>query len=220
MMLKTMAFIDGSWLDLAISDLCEENERPRLYIEDVRFDPVWRAIRDHIKARLHFEVDLVRAYCLAGYPAPSTVGRNSQDRARKIERAWDKMGETPGIEMELFPYDYGGREFPKKDLKQDKAEAGPKTPRRKEKCVDVALATKMLYLAAVPGAYDVAVIITGDRDYAPVLRAVRDLGKRTMLAWIDGVNSCSAEFRDGRFWDLPPLDLSVVLQEQIGALKG
>jgi len=164
-------------------------------------------------------VDLVRAYCLAGYPDPNTVGPNSRNDAEEIEQGWEGMRKIPGMELELFPYDYGREEFTKNRPGFDPSAAGPKGPLRKEKCVDVALATKMLYLAALPGAYDVAVIVTGDRDYTPVLRAVRDLGKRTMLAWIDGLNSCSAEFRDERLWDLPPLDLSAVLLEQTRAKK-
>jgi len=62
-------------------------------------------------------------------------------------------------------------------------------PRRS--CVDVALATKMLYFAALPAAYDVAVLVTGDQDYVPVVRAVRSLGKRTMLASFLEVDACA-----------------------------
>jgi uncharacterized LabA/DUF88 family protein len=62
----------------------------------------------------------------------------------------------------------------------------------KEKCVDIALSTTMLYFAAIPYAYDIAVAIIGDADYKPVLQRVRHLGKRVMIASIRG--SCPEEF--------------------------
>ena len=62
----------------------------------------------------------------------------------------------------------------------------------KEKCVDIALATNMLFFAAIPHAYDIAVAIIGDADYKPVLQSVRRLGKRILIASIEG--SCPQEF--------------------------
>ena len=41
------------------------------------------------------------------------------------------------------------------------------TAQLQEKCVDISLAVEMLSLATVPDAYDIAVIITGDKDFVP-----------------------------------------------------
>ncbi len=49
-----------------------------------------------------------------------------------------------------------------------------------EKCVDISLAVEMLYLATVPNAYEIACIITGDKDFIPVLQKTRLLG---MYSW-------------------------------------
>jgi hypothetical protein len=74
----------------------------------------------------------------------------------------------------------------------------------------------MLYFAAIPAAYDVAVLISGDRDYKPVLRAVRSLGKRTMLASFLELSSCAHDLKSnsamGDLWDIPPLDLGSALK--------
>ena len=74
----------------------------------------------------------------------------------------------------------------------------------------------MLYFAAVPAAYDLAVLVTGDSDFLPVIEAVRNLGKRTMLASFLELPSCAEKLkRDealGSLWDLPPLDLEPVLK--------
>eukprot|EP01036_Dinobryon_divergens_P023786 gene23786-32172_t len=50
-----------------------------------------------------------------------------------------------------------------------------------EKCVDIALASEMLYLTTVPDAYDIGIIITGDKDFIPALEKVRLRAKRVAI---------------------------------------
>jgi uncharacterized LabA/DUF88 family protein len=52
-----------------------------------------------------------------------------------------------------------------------------------EKCVDISLAVSMLYNAVV-GAYDIAVILTGDKDFIPAMEKTRTIGKRVALCSI------------------------------------
>jgi hypothetical protein len=47
-----------------------------------------------------------------------------------------------------------------------------------EKCVDIQLAVDMLYYATVPDAYDVALLLTGDRDFLPAVIRCRQKGRR------------------------------------------
>lgn len=61
----------------------------------------------------------------------------------------------------------------------------------KEKCVDIALAVEMLYMATVPDGYDIAVIITGDKDFIPALHKTRMKGKRVAVCSIR--NSCNRD---------------------------
>ena len=58
-----------------------------------------------------------------------------------------------------------------------------------EKCVDIALAVEMLYKATVPGAYDIACIVTGDKDFIPALQKTRLAGKMVALCSLH--NSCN-----------------------------
>lgn len=60
-----------------------------------------------------------------------------------------------------------------------------------EKCVDIALAVEMLSLAHVPGAYDIAVLVSGDKDFMPALDKVRQQGKRTAICSMR--NSCNKD---------------------------
>jgi uncharacterized LabA/DUF88 family protein len=213
-MLKAMMFIDGSWLDTSVRRLCDVVDADRVYIEHVRFQPIMQAVIDHVRAAVGFEIDLVRTYCVAGYPNPSTVASQSRPMALRIEKGWQTVRKVPFMEVELYAYDYGGFAFPNRDAKKT-----DDRPRPKEKCVDVALATNMLYFAAIPAAYDIAVLLTGDRDYKPVLKAVRRLGKRTVLATVLGLDNLAGELISdaalGDLWDIPFLDLRPVLTEHL-----
>lgn len=52
---------------------------------------------------------------------------------------------------------------------------------KNEKCVDIQLAVEMLHYATVPGAYDVALIVTGDKDYIPAMKRSRQKGRTVGL---------------------------------------
>jgi uncharacterized LabA/DUF88 family protein len=55
---------------------------------------------------------------------------------------------------------------------------------QKAKGVDIAL-TKDMLLHAFFGHYDVAVLVTGDGDYVPVVEEVKRLGRRVIVAFFD-----------------------------------
>lgn len=55
------------------------------------------------------------------------------------------------------------------------------TRAQQEKCVDISLAVEMLFMATIPSAYDIAVIVTGDKDFIPALQKTRLLGKRVAI---------------------------------------
>src|SRR5690606_13387827 len=98
------------------------------------------------------------------------------------------LKEEHHYEVELFPIDFRGRRI----RSHDRDPSDPFEPR--EKCVDIALAASMLYYAAIPQVYDIAIVIIGDQDYVPVLQHVRRLGKRVAIASIRG--SCSQDYAD------------------------
>jgi len=91
-------------------------------------------------------------------------------------------------EIEAFPIEFRGKRL--RRLDRDPGDAFEP----KEKCVDIALATSMLFNAAMANAYDVAIAVLGDQDFKPVLQSVRRLGKRVAIASIAG--ACSGEYTD------------------------
>jgi hypothetical protein len=50
-----------------------------------------------------------------------------------------------------------------------------------EKCIDIQLAVDMLHYATVPNAYDIAVLLSGDKDYMPAMVRTRQKGRRVGL---------------------------------------
>ncbi|CAM9093793.1 unnamed protein product [Phaeothamnion confervicola] len=63
-----------------------------------------------------------------------------------------------------------------------------------EKCIDIALAVEMLHYATIPEAYDIAVLVTGDKDFMPAMSRTRQKGKRVCLASMR--NSCNLSLMD------------------------
>lgn len=51
-----------------------------------------------------------------------------------------------------------------------------------EKCVDIQLAVEMLHYATVPNAYDVAILLSGDKDFVPALVRTRQKGKQLCVS--------------------------------------
>ena len=58
-----------------------------------------------------------------------------------------------------------------------------------EKCVDISLAVDMLYMSSVPNAYDIAVCLTGDKDFLPAIEKTRLNAKNVVICSMR--NSCN-----------------------------
>jgi uncharacterized LabA/DUF88 family protein len=193
---RAMIFIDGTWL---------YKNRKRLegeYGEKFKID--YSKIRPLIKNLLQqclegAEVDIVRVYLFGSYPV--NVAPEDQELAKRQYEFYMDRKRKDQFEVELFEIDFRGmpiRKRPAETVEPENPEEEKKEERTyekpKEKCVDIALATSMLFYAAIPYAYDIAVPIIGDIDYMPVLQHVRRLGKRIFLVSIRG--SCPRVFWD------------------------
>lgn len=71
--------------------------------------------------------------------------------------------------------------FPRKQSRSTCQKCGAEMKYSHEKEVDTTMVADMLRYAAV-GAYDVAVLMSGDADYAPALEGVRAVGKQAYVA--------------------------------------
>jgi cold shock CspA family protein len=185
-MAKLMLFIDGTWLYKNNPRLSESYGDSNFRVD---FGKLPTVLSEEIEKSLGTNtVDVVRTYLFGSY----AINYDASDEPAAVRRRdfFDVLKEEYHYEVEIYPINYMGRRLRKADrIPSDSFEP-------KEKCVDIALATNMLYLAAIPYAYDIGVAIIGDRDFLPMLQNVRKLGKRVAIASIKG--SCAEEFSDPR----------------------
>lgn len=182
-MAKIMIFIDGSWL-YANQYLLEKKFGGNYRLDYGKLPEI---LGEVISGNLgNKDVDIVRTYLFGS----NAINYATQDDYLVQQRRdfFDILKEEYHYEVEIFPINYRG----KKLKKADRSPNDDFSPQ--EKCVDIALATSMLYFAAIPYAYDIAVAVIGDRDFMPMLQRVRRLGKRVAIASIK--ESCANEYSD------------------------
>ncbi len=182
-MIKLMVFIDGTWLYSNLRHLAKESSQPGFYID---YGILAHALKYELESRDDLpEMDLVRTHLFGSYPVNYDIC--DEDRARRRKDFFALLREDYHYEVESFPIDYQKRRI----LHDDRSEEDPFVP--KEKCVDIALATAMMYHAAI-NSYDIAVAVVGDKDYYPLLQKVRMLGKRVAIASIQ--QSCARMYAE------------------------
>lgn len=185
-MAKIMLFIDGTWLYANTTRLSEVFGRPDYKVD---FGKLPRVLAEEIGRQLGATgVDVVRTY-LFGSIASNYDARDAESVVRRQD-FFDMLKEEYHYEVEVYPVNYMGRRLRKADRDSNDIFEP------KEKCVDISLATSMLYFAAIPYAYDIAIAVLGDQDFKPVLQHVRRLGKRVAIASIRG--SCTPDYEDPR----------------------
>jgi hypothetical protein len=180
-MLRVMLFIDGTWLRINSQKMAkEEGFNPKSY--KMHFGVLLKELKERLAKAKELridakEIDIVRAYVFGHVPV--NVDSRDESAALGPERFYDLLEKEFGYDVDLTDVDYGRRRFRAADRYKEDPE-DDWAPR--EKRVDVALASSMLYYAAIPYAYDIAVAIIGDEDYVPVLKKVRSLGRRVAIA--------------------------------------
>ena len=185
-MLKAMLFIDGTWLYSNTPRLSEAYGQQDFRVD---FGKLPQVLAEEMGKQLGVaNVDVVRTYLFGSYA--SNYDLRDDDAVQRRRDFFDMLREEYHYEVETYPINFMGRRL----RRGDRDPGDPFEP--KEKCVDISLATAMLYYAAVPYAYDIAIAVVGDQDFKPVFQHVRRLGKRVAIASIKG--SCTPDFADPR----------------------
>ena len=183
-MRKLMLFVDGTWLYRNTPRLVEAHGTRDFHIH---YGLLPKVLGEEVACQLGLkEVDLIRTCLFGSYPANYDL--RDEDAVQRQLDFYATLKKEYHYEVETFPIDFRGRRLRREDR------SGSDRFEPKEKCVDLALAANLLYYAAIPNVYDVALVVIGDRDYRPVLQHVRRLGKRVAIASIQGC--CSPEFAD------------------------
>jgi|YelNatPaOPRAMG01_1025707.scaffolds.fasta_scaffold35752_2 cold shock CspA family protein len=183
---KAMLFIDGTWLYSNTSRLAESYGKEDYQMD---FGKLPHALAAEVSKQMgNVEVDVVRTFLFGSYASNYDI-RDEEAVQRRLD-FFSMLKEEYHYEVEIFPINFRGRRLRKADRDPND------TFEPKEKCVDIALAASMMYYAAIPGAYDIAIALIGDQDFIPVLQLVRRLGKRLAICSIKG--SCAPELSDIR----------------------
>lgn len=183
-MTKLMLFIDGTWLyhsKYKIGGAASSED----YALDYGKLPevISTAVARQLGGR---ELAVVRTHlfgsCAADYDS------RDEELVQRQKDFFNMLKEKYHYEVEVFPIDFRGRRLRRADRRPDD------TFEPREKCVDIALASALMYYAAIPNAYDLAVVVLGDEDFVPLLQSVRRLGKRVAVVSIKA--TCCPELAD------------------------
>lgn len=172
-----MVFIDGSWLYRSRLLLQQEYPSPDYKLD---YGKIPTVVHNRLCQELDLEpnqIDMIRTHLFGSIPV--NVADEDREKIDRQDSFYKLLREKYHYETEVFSIDFGGRA-----LSARGGEGDSWVPR--EKCVDIALASSMLYQAAVPHCYDIGVLVAGDLDYKPLLRKLRMLGKRTMVVGVRG----------------------------------
>lgn len=160
--LKTMLFIDGTWLFYSIHG----RPRERCSITD-KFGLAWQR-------RYEFQwSELPRIICEELQKQQQGWTNAQQGRPVEVTRASVftsvKAGTPPSSQrMQMFQA--------MKEANYDVFMM--ETVGQGEKCIDIQLAVEMLHYATVPNAFDVAILLSGDKDFLPAMLRTRQKAKK------------------------------------------
>ena len=176
---KAMVFIDGGWLYRSRTTLFAKLGQENFEIDYAKLP---RVFCEDVANQLDEDISLVRTNYFGTIPSARSGFNTSKQYA-----FYDFLEESCGYETDIHEVDVG----------------------TDENWIKMSLAATMLFYAAQPGAYDIAVLIGDDSDYAPALRKLRLMGKRVQVvsARLDGkhVNPASSLTTKHRVSDFPTL---------------
>lgn len=172
--LRAMVLIDGRWLGTWGSRMLSQALNETKFFE-IDFDGLLDVVHDELGGGF----EITRKFFFSSVPinlhsadqgiADSKLYRNELLHARLRERHhYDVVVVEADYRKEM--------RFRKEDR-----EVGDREPPNP---VPMALAAELLFNAAIPNAFDIAIVVAGDAVYRPALEAVRRLGKRVALVSI------------------------------------
>ena len=164
MSLKAMVFIDGSWFYNSRQILFDIKDEIGFEIDYAHIPAL---ISDWLSKCVNDKVDVVRTFYFGALPINKPGYNQIKQRA-----FYSFLANKCGIDVEVLDIDF----------KHDQ-DFG------KDRSVSVALAAAMMHFAVIPGAYDIAVLVSGNSGYRPLLKRVRNWGRRTALVAINNAEN-------------------------------
>ena len=153
MSVKAMVFIDGGWLYRNRSILFTRLGEETFEIDYAKMP---RLFSEDVANMLDEDVSLVRTNYFGTIPS----ARSGFNTSRQCT-FYDFLEKTCGYDTDIHEVDIGSG--------------------NDDNWIKMSLAASMMFFAAQPSAFDIAILIGDDLDYVPVLQRVRLLGKRVQI---------------------------------------
>jgi len=148
---KAMVFIDGGWLYRSRTTLFAKLGEDNFEIDYAKLPKIFC---EDVANRLDEDISLVRTNYFGTIPSARSGFNTSKQYA-----FYDFLERNCGYETEIHEVDVG----------------------TDENWIKMSLASSLMYYAAQNSAFDVAIVIGDDPDYAPALRRARLFGKRIQI---------------------------------------
>lgn len=180
-MARVMLFIDGTWLYQNMSRLLDYTEDRNYQID---FHKLPQAVLEELaEQQPGLQIDYIRGYVFGAYPVK--VDPLDEPLSQRQRDFYLRLREEYFYHVETYPVNFKGRRI----RRADRDPTDPFHPREAQ--ATISLATSALH-QVYSNACDIAIFLIGDRDYKPVIRAIRRLGRRTALVSIR--SACTPEF--------------------------
>lgn len=151
---KAMVFIDGGWLYRSRAALFSKLGEENFEIDYAKLP---RIFCEDVANRIDEDISLVRTNYFGTIPSARSGFNTSKQYA-----FYDFLERNCGYETEIHEVDVG----------------------TDENWIKMSLASSLMYYAAQNSAYDIAILIGDDPDYAPALRRARLFGKRMQIVGV------------------------------------
>lgn len=155
---KAMVFIDGGWLYKNRTILFAKLGEENFEIDYAKLPKVFC---EDVANHLDEDISLVRTNYFGTIPSARSGFNTTKQYA-----FYDFLEANCGYETEIHEVDLG----------------------TDENWIKMSLASSLMYYAAQPGAFDIAVVLGDDPDYAPALRRARLFGKRIQVVGVHAPN--------------------------------
>ncbi|MGB0428020.1 MAG: NYN domain-containing protein [Flavobacteriales bacterium] len=181
MALKTMLFVDGSWMFHNKKFLIESLNNEQ---SDINYKKIPNLVSDHMYSVLGRDVDLVRTHFFG-----SILVNKPDFNSNKQKSFYKYLNEDCYFETEVYEIDCNN---------------DPEY-RPRDKHLAIALTSSIMYNAALDN-FDVAAIIINDLSYIPLINRLRSMGKRVVFIGLRNANDIFLQSRTSLF-DYPNLYL-------------
>ena len=151
-----MVFIDGSWLYRSRTTIFAKLGEENFEVDYARLPHI---LCSELANTLDEDVSLVRTLYFGTIPSSRSTFNTGKQRS-----FYDFLEKSCRYETEIHEVEVGyGDTF------------------ADESWISMALASSLIYYAAMPAAYDVAILVSDHLVYAPALQRIRLMGKRLQL---------------------------------------